>query len=176
MTLNLRYLRYQLVFTTACSNKLTSLSYLHLVRFGNNRPGTRPIKDISIEFKIRPKFGVIWFKSNLPITTKFCTLHGYVSVVMCAKFRCDRLSICYIRESKILVKFIIRSKYRWLDERLDLKSTIPVAVSHMMQTWHERFLHYPLLRESFHWRHNERDGASNHQRLDCLISRLCRHR
>ena len=25
------------------------------------------------------------------------------------------------------------------------------------------------------WRHNERDGASNHRHLDCFFSRLCRH-
>ena len=26
------------------------------------------------------------------------------------------------------------------------------------------------------WRHNERDGISNHQRLDCLLNRLFRHK
>ena len=26
------------------------------------------------------------------------------------------------------------------------------------------------------WRHNDRDGVSNHQRLDCLLNRLCRRR
>ena len=26
------------------------------------------------------------------------------------------------------------------------------------------------------WRHNERDGVSNHQRLDCLLNRLLRYR
>ena len=29
---------------------------------------------------------------------------------------------------------------------------------------------------SLQWRHNERDGVSNHRRLDCLLSRLFRHR
>ena len=29
---------------------------------------------------------------------------------------------------------------------------------------------------SLQWRHNERDGVSNHQRLDCLLNRLCRRR
>ena len=32
-------------------------------------------------------------KCVLPITTKFCTLHDSVTVVTCAKFHCDRLSI-----------------------------------------------------------------------------------
>ena len=29
---------------------------------------------------------------------------------------------------------------------------------------------------SLQWRHNERDGASNHRRPDCLFNRLLRHR
>ena len=33
------------------------------------------------------------FKCTLPTTTNFCTRHGCVTVVTCAKFRCDRLSI-----------------------------------------------------------------------------------
>ena len=32
-------------------------------------------------------------KCILPTTTKFCTRHDSVTVVTCAKFRCDRLSI-----------------------------------------------------------------------------------
>ena len=31
-------------------------------------------------------------------------------------------------------------------------------------------------RNSLQWRHNERDGVSNHQRLHCLLKRLFRHR
>ena len=30
--------------------------------------------------------------------------------------------------------------------------------------------------ETLRWRHNERGGVSNHRRLDCLITRLFRHR
>ena len=26
------------------------------------------------------------------------------------------------------------------------------------------------------WRHNKRDGVSNHRRLECLLKRLCRRR
>ena len=33
-------------------------------------------------------------KHALPITMKFCTRHNSYTVVMCAKFRCHRLSIC----------------------------------------------------------------------------------
>ena len=29
---------------------------------------------------------------------------------------------------------------------------------------------------ALHWRHNERNGVSNHQRLDCLLNRLFRRR
>ena len=30
--------------------------------------------------------------------------------------------------------------------------------------------------ESLQWRHNERNGVSNHRRLDCLLNRLLRRR
>ena len=32
------------------------------------------------------------------------------------------------------------------------------------------------IKSSIMWRHNERDGASNHQRIDCLLNRLFRRR
>ena len=40
---------------------------------------------------------------------------------------------------------------------------------HFMQRW------YSLI-SSLQWRHNERDGVSNHQRLECLLNRLFRRR
>ena len=51
-------------------------------------------------------------KCTLPITTEFCTRHDSVTVVTCAKFRCDRLSIVETRALPILIEFRIRSKYR----------------------------------------------------------------
>ena len=51
--------------------------------------GARPTNDISIEFEIRPKFAVLWFK--MYFTDHNEILHSY-TVVTCAKFRCDRLS------------------------------------------------------------------------------------
>ena len=42
----------------------------------------------------------------------------------------------------------------------------------MFQTW----LIGSWNRKSLQWRHNEHDGVSNHQRLDCLFSRLFRRR
>ena len=30
--------------------------------------------------------------------------------------------------------------------------------------------------KTLQWRHDERDGVSNHRRLDCLFNRLFRHR
>ena len=50
-------------------------------------------------------------KYTLPITTKFCTLHDIVTVLTCAKFRCDWLNIFQTRALHILIKFWIRSKY-----------------------------------------------------------------
>ena len=52
---------------------------------------------ISIEFEIRPKFVVLWFKIYSTITTKLCTHHDYLTVVTCAKYRCDRSNIFPIR-------------------------------------------------------------------------------
>ena len=51
-------------------------------------------------------------KCTLPTTTKFCTRHDSVTVVTCAKFRCDRLNIFETRALPILIEFRIRSKYR----------------------------------------------------------------
>ena len=46
-----------------------------------------------------------------PITTIFCTRHDSVTVVTCAKYRCDRLSIFETRAFCIFIEFRIRSKY-----------------------------------------------------------------
>ena len=51
-------------------------------------------------------------KYTLPIMTKCCTRHDSVTVVTCAKFRCDRQSVFETRALQILVEFRIRSKYR----------------------------------------------------------------
>ena len=46
-----------------------------------------------------------------PITTIFCTRHDSVTVVTCAKYRCDRSSIFETRAFWIFIEFRIRSKY-----------------------------------------------------------------
>ena len=51
-------------------------------------------------------------KCTLPTTTKFCTRHHSVTVVTCAQFCCDLLSIFETRALPILFEFGIRSKYR----------------------------------------------------------------
>ena len=67
-------------------------------------------------FRSNSKFDHIWqcsgFKCALLITTKFCTCHDSVTVVTCAKFRCDWWSIFQTRALPILIEFRIRSKYR----------------------------------------------------------------
>ena len=50
-------------------------------------------------------------KRTWSIRTKFCTRHGSVTLVMCAKFRCDRLSIFWFRTLHFFFEFRIRSKY-----------------------------------------------------------------
>ena len=50
-------------------------------------------------------------KYTLPITTIFCTRHDSVTVVMCAKYRCDRSNMFETRAFWIFIEFRIRSKY-----------------------------------------------------------------
>ena len=50
-------------------------------------------------------------KYTRPITTIFCTRHDSVTVVTCAKCRCDRSSIFETRAFWIFIEFRIRSKY-----------------------------------------------------------------
>ena len=51
------------------------------------------------------------FEYTRPITTIFCTRHDSDTVVTCAKYRCDRPRIFYIRVFWIFIEFRIRSKY-----------------------------------------------------------------
>ena len=50
-------------------------------------------------------------KYTRPITTIFCTRHDSVTVVTCAKYRCDRPSTFETRAFWIFIEFRIRSKY-----------------------------------------------------------------
>ena len=50
-------------------------------------------------------------KYTRPTTTIFCTRHDSVTVVTCAKYRCDRLSIFETRAFWIFIEFRFRSKY-----------------------------------------------------------------
>ena len=50
-------------------------------------------------------------KYTRQITTIFCTRHDSVTVVTCAKYRCDRSYTFYTRVFWIFIEFRIRSKY-----------------------------------------------------------------
>ena len=50
-------------------------------------------------------------KYTRPITTIFCTRHDSVTVVTCAKYRCDRPRTFYTRVFWNFIEFRIRSKY-----------------------------------------------------------------
>ena len=50
-------------------------------------------------------------KYTRPSTTIFCTRHDSVTVVTCAKYRCDRSNIFETRAFWIFIEFRIRSKY-----------------------------------------------------------------
>ena len=50
-------------------------------------------------------------KYTQPIATIFCTRHDSVTVLTCAKYRCDRSNIFETRAFWIFIEFRIRSKY-----------------------------------------------------------------
>ena len=50
-------------------------------------------------------------KYTPPIIIKFCTHHGSITVVTCAKFQCDPLSILQSRALQVLIEFRIQSNY-----------------------------------------------------------------
>ena len=45
-----------------------------------------------------------------------------------------------------------------------------------LTTWFHSIIVYPVYRCTLQWRHNEREGVSNHRCLDCLLNRLFRCR
>ena len=51
------------------------------------------------------------FKYTRPITTIFCTRHDSITVVTCAKYRCDWSNQFETRAFWIFIEFRIRSKY-----------------------------------------------------------------
>ena len=67
-----------------------------------------------------------------PITTIFCTRHDSVTVVTCAKYRCDRSSIFETRAFWIFIEFRIRSKYAYWDGRLVVQLIILVIIVNSM--------------------------------------------
>ena len=68
-----------------------------------------------------------------PITTTFCTRHDSVTVVTCAKYRCDRSSIFETRGAFwIFIEFRIRSKYAYWDGRLVVQLIILVIIINSM--------------------------------------------
>ena len=54
------------------------------------QPGARPTNDISIEFQIRPKFGVLYIEIFL---NDHNDISARYTVVTCWKCRCDRVQI-----------------------------------------------------------------------------------
>ena len=56
----------------------------------------------------------------------------------------------------------------------DLAGVAPVVLTPMYGT--RSNVTYRYISESLQWRHNERDGVSNHQLHDCLLNRLFRRR
>ena len=53
---------------------------------------------------------------------------------------------------------------------------VSLIYKRQMQQWKYTYTgcHTNTFRNALQWRHNDRDGLSNHRRLDCLLNRLCR--
>ena len=90
-------------------------------------PSARPTNDISIKFEIRQQFGAISFKIYSTDHNEICTRAESVTVMMCAKFRCDWSSLFQSWALPILIEFRIRSKYRKWDHAHSMRLTILVC-------------------------------------------------
>ena len=78
-----------------------------------------PLTKFPSNLKLNPNLQCSKLKHTLPITTKLCTHHDSVTVVTCAKYHCDRLSIFWIRALLFLIELRIWSKYHEWDGCLD---------------------------------------------------------
>ena len=87
--------------------------YAHFLSFLDSERVQAPVP-LSI-FRSNSKFDENSKHSSVqytrPITTIFCTRHDSVTVVTCAKYRCDRSSILETRAFWIFIECRIRSKY-----------------------------------------------------------------
>ena len=81
----------------------------HWIHMWNQAPVPLSIFRSTSKFDENSKHSSV--KYTRPITTIFCTLHDSVTVVTCAKYRCDRSSIFETRAFWIFIEFRIRSKY-----------------------------------------------------------------
>ena len=52
----------------------------------------------------------------------------------------------------------------------------PMSAKLSWRIWMKLTWNQTTTKHTFQWRHNERDGVSNHQPHDCLLNRLFRHR
>ena len=94
----------------------------------------------------------------------------------------------FFHKIQILRALRFKASYAFLKRPCSLrcKHKIPCSKSHTIRTWFSSALlwyliilsGFMLIHQIHHvqWRHNERDGVSNHRRLDCLPDRLFRHR
>ena len=74
-------------------------------------PGARPLSIFRSNSKFDENSKHSSVKYTRPITTIFCTRYDSVTVVTCAKYRCDRSNMFEIRAFWIFIEFRIRSKY-----------------------------------------------------------------
>ena len=95
-------------------NMLTFMSngeyvYMRMLHTSGQAPVPLSIFRSNSKFDENSKHSSV--KYTWPITTIFCTRHDSVTVVTCAKYRCDRSSIFETIAFWIFIEFRIRSKY-----------------------------------------------------------------
>ena len=79
------------------------------------------------------------------------------------------LYICYISE---LLEDTCLSRRRWANN----DGETPINFHSNWRRWQNMIRVYWKILNILQWRHNECDGVSNNQRIDCLLNRLFWHR
>ena len=84
---------------------------------------------------------------------------------------------CIVRGTFLFLLLLVYA-FVWLYYLMVTINTFWVELSWVELSWVKPTIHvnFEVWRISLQWRHNERDGVSNHQAHDCLLNRLFRSR
>ena len=102
---------YDLIFYFSLGKLLGCADYVHHHSSAHKGQAPVPLSIFWSNTKFDENSKHSSAKYTRPITTIFCTRHDSVTVVTCAKYRCDRSNIFETRAFWIFIEFRIRSKY-----------------------------------------------------------------